>query len=205
MDYAVRCADGFPTFPRRPAEAATTYTCMAAFLYWWRIQFVMGTSRHSSAVCLAGSEGGLPHHATPTDLLGPCGALDALIVPKHSGIKPFSASSRTRLCIFAYKAGVGIAPTICELLIRCSTIELAICRDVRVQWLHDLLGHAMPHASCASLAGLHGTARLQAQRPAKPFGISLTQSCHLMFCPPALACKARTDGLPLSLHCRCLA
>src|SRR5215471_9113343 len=97
---------------------------MAAFLYWWRIQFAKGTSRHSSTVCLASSKGELLHHANPTDLLGPCGTLDALIVPKHSGIKPLSAQSRTRLCIFVLKTSAGFAPATFGLLNRRSTIEL---------------------------------------------------------------------------------
>ena len=50
-------------------------------------------SRHSSSVCLAGSKGALLHRANPTDLRHPCGTTDALIVPKHSGIKPLSDST----------------------------------------------------------------------------------------------------------------
>ena len=34
-----------------------------------------------------------PHRANPTDLRHPCGTTDALIVPKHSGIKPLSDST----------------------------------------------------------------------------------------------------------------
>ena len=34
-----------------------------------------------------------PHRANPTDLRHPCGTTDALIVPKHPGIKPLSAST----------------------------------------------------------------------------------------------------------------
>jgi hypothetical protein len=34
-----------------------------------------------------------PHRANPTDLRHPCGTTDALITPKRSGIKPFSAST----------------------------------------------------------------------------------------------------------------
>ena len=97
---------------------------MAAFLYWRRIQFAKGTSRHSSTVCLAGSEGALLHHANPTDLLDPCGTSDALIVPKHSGIKPLSAQSRTRLCVFVLKTSAGFAPATFGLSNRRSTIEL---------------------------------------------------------------------------------
>jgi hypothetical protein len=48
----------------------------------------------------------------------------------------------------------------------------------------------MPHASCVSPAESHGTPRLQAQRPAKSFDISLTLSRHLGFYPRALAGKS---------------
>jgi hypothetical protein len=61
-------------------------------------------------------------------------------------------------------------------------------RDVRVRWFRNLLDHAMPHASCASRAGSHGTPRLQAQRPAKSFDISLTLSLTSgSTCQPLLA------------------
>jgi hypothetical protein len=159
------------------------------------------SSRHSSSVCLAGSKGALLHRANPTDLRHPCGTTDALIVPKHSGIKPLSDSTADASLRWRY--GSCTQPSICEtdaLLLSYSSL-----RDVRVRWCRDLLDHAMPHASCASRAGSHGTPRLQAQRPAKSFDISLTLSRHLGFYLPALACKARTGGLPLSLRCRCLA
>jgi hypothetical protein len=78
------------------------------------------TSRHSSSVCLAGSKEGLPHRANPTDLRHPCGTTDALIVPKHPGIKPFSASTADA----SLRSDAGIAPATFESQVRRSTIEL---------------------------------------------------------------------------------
>jgi hypothetical protein len=115
----------------------------------------------------------------------------ALIVPKDSGIRPLSARPRTRLCICA-----GFAPATNGLSVRCSTVELASYRDVRVLWFHHLLDDAMPHASCASLAGSHRTSRLQAQHPARPFGSGLMLSRHLSFFHPALACGLEPDDYP---------
>ena len=145
-----------------------------------------------------------PHRAIPTDLRGPCGALDALIVPRHSGIKPLSDANADASLRFCERCA-GFAPA-STVLSRSSTLELAsqTCRDVRVQWCRNLLGCAMPHASGASRAGLHSTPRLQDDVLAG-LAASRSSACHLGFCPPALACKVRTGGLPLSLRCRCLA
>ncbi len=44
-----------------------------------------------------------PHRANPTDLRPPCGTTDALIVPKHSGIKPFFGLDCGR--VFAFRCG----------------------------------------------------------------------------------------------------
>ena len=78
------------------------------------------SSRHSSSVCLAGSKGVLLHRANPTDLCRPCGTTDALIVPKHSGIKPLSDSTADA----SLRSSAGLEPATCDLWDRCSTIEL---------------------------------------------------------------------------------
>jgi hypothetical protein len=79
------------------------------------------SSRHSSSVCLAGSKGALLHRANPTDLCHPCGTTDALIVPKHSGIKPLSDSTADA----SLRSSAGFEPATCGLSNRRSTIELA--------------------------------------------------------------------------------
>ena len=62
---------------------------------------------------------GMPQ-ANPTDLRHPCETTDALIVPKHSGIKPFSASTADASLRF----DTGFAPATFELQVRRSTLEL---------------------------------------------------------------------------------
>lgn len=61
-----------------------------------------------------------PHRANPTDLRHPCETTDALIVPKHSGIKPLSDSTADA----SLRSDAGIAPTTFEFQARRSTIKL---------------------------------------------------------------------------------
>ena len=68
-----------------------------------------------------------PHRATPTDLLGPCEALDALVVPKHPGIKPLSDS----IADASLRSARDLNPQPTVLANCCSTLELAPTRRAR--------------------------------------------------------------------------
>jgi hypothetical protein len=101
------------------------------------------SSRHSSSVCLAGSKGVLLHRANPTDLHRPCGAVDAPIVPKHSGIKPLSDSTADA----SLRSSAGFEAATCRLSVGCSTIELAsyeTCASCGVVIFWNTLCHTPP-------------------------------------------------------------
>lgn len=142
-----------------------------------------------------------PHRANPTDLRHPCGTTDALIVPKHSGIKPFSASTADA----SLRSSAGFEPATCGLTNRCSTIELAsykTCASGGVINFWFTLCHTplvLPVPGHTELQDFRRNARTVSLDSAERCPVT-SGSTH----QPLLA-KARTGGLPLSLHCRCLA
>jgi hypothetical protein len=152
-----------------------------------------GSSRHSSSVCLAGSKGALLHRANPTDLRHPCGTTDALIVPKHSGIKPLSnstADASLRFLIASQASTVSRRPNPTR------RARPVVSQSFGSRYATRLLCFPCRVTRNSKTSGAAPDQVLRHRPDAVP---------HLGFYLPALACKARTGGLPLSLRCRCLA
>ena len=90
---AASCRTQLPDVSTQPGRSRNRVSQHGCLFILVAIPVCSWSSRHSSSVCLAGNKGEQPHRANPTDLRHPCGTTDALIVPKHSGIKPLSAST----------------------------------------------------------------------------------------------------------------
>ena len=139
--------EGFPAFPRNPAEAAIAYACMAAFLYWWRFQFAVGPLGIHLLSALRAAKGHYPTMRIQPTSSALAGRRKALIVQWTQGLGHFRPNSGHD---FAF-------PIISRLL---TVSRQRTYRDVRVPRFRRLLDDAMPHTSCASLAGSHRTSRL---------------------------------------------
>ena len=120
IGFAASCRTQLPDVSTRPGRSRNRVNRRGCLFILVAIPVCSWTSRHSSSVCLAGSKGALLHRANPTDLRHPCGTTDALIVPKHSGIKPLSDSTADA----SLRLDAGIAPATFEFQVRRSTIEL---------------------------------------------------------------------------------
>ena len=93
IGFAVSCRTQLPDVSTRPGRNRDRVNLHGCLFILVAYPVCCCATRHSSSVCLAGSKGLRTHHANPTDLRNPCGAADALVVPRDPGIKPLSAST----------------------------------------------------------------------------------------------------------------
>lgn len=115
------CRTQLPDVSTRPGRSRSRVNRRGCLFILEAVPVCGRSPRHSSSVCLAGSKGALLHRANPTDIRHPRGAADALIMPKHSGIRPLSDSTADA----SLHTSAGIEPATGRSKVGCSTIELA--------------------------------------------------------------------------------